>query len=179
MNASNLRVVAILPIMGAMALLSPALAQRAEESKSDKIGPWEIEATFKGDRFDRCSISRTLDDDVTVDLTRTEDGMTLTLASPNWKLERGKRYPVRMNLGGQSWDTEVAADPGAVSIDIEDKRFSAGLRAASTLNVVGAGSTIRVPLDQSRAALDRLEECYEKNNRAVETNPFVAPSRQP
>jgi hypothetical protein len=33
-------------------------------SKSDTIGPWEIEATFKADKFDRCSISRKLDDDI-------------------------------------------------------------------------------------------------------------------
>jgi len=45
--------------------------------------------------------------------------------------------------------------------------------------VEGAGATIRIPLDQSRAALDRLEQCLMKNSRAVETNPFVAPTRQP
>ncbi len=156
-----------------------APAQVAEESKSDTIGPWQIEATFKGDRFDRCSIRRMLDNDIVVDFTRTKDGMTLTLESPNWKLDRGKRYPVRMTLGAQTWDTEVAADPSAVSLDVEDEKFNAGLRNASALNVVGAGSTIRVPLDQSRVALDRLESCFEKNNRSVETNPFVAPVRQP
>jgi hypothetical protein len=165
---------------GLFCLLSwSAPAQVAEESQSDTIGPWEIEATFKGDRFDRCSIRRTLDKDVVVDLTRTQDGMTLTLESPNWKLERGRRYQVRMTLGGQSWDTEVAADPSAVSLDVEDQKFNAGLRNSSALNVVGAGSTIRVPLDQSRVALDRLEACFEKNSRSVETNPFVAPARQP
>ena len=26
----------------------------AEEAKTDTVGPWEIEATFKGDKFDRC-----------------------------------------------------------------------------------------------------------------------------
>jgi hypothetical protein len=163
-----------------LSLLSSAvLGQVAEESKSDTIGPWEIEATFKGDRFDRCSIRRTLDDDVVINLTRTKDGMTLTLESPNWKLERGKRYPVRMNLGPQSWETEVAADPNAVALEVADKKFSIGLRTASALHVVGAGSTIHVPLDQSRLAMDRLEQCFEKNSRSVETNPFVAPSRQP
>jgi hypothetical protein len=156
-----------------------ALAQRAEESKSDTIGPWEIEATYKGDHFDRCAIKRTLDDDVVVTFTRNESGLTLGLESPNWKLDRGELYPVRMNLGGQSWDTKVAAEAGAVSIDIGDEKFNNGLRNASALKVVGAGSTIQIPLNQSRLALDRLEACYEKNNRSVETNPFVAPSRQP
>lgn len=157
----------------------PANAQRAEESKSDTVGPWEIEATYKGDRFDRCSIRRTLDDDVAVTFTRSDDGLSLTLESPNWKLDRGELYPVRMNLGGQSWDTKVEAEAGAVSLDIGDAKFNSGLRNASALKVVGAGSTIQVPLNQSRMALDRLEACYEKNSRSVASNPFVAPSRQP
>jgi hypothetical protein len=158
---------------------SAAMAQLPEESKSDMIGPWEIEATYKGERFDRCSIRRTLDDDVVVTFTRNESGLTLALESPNWKLDRGELYAVRMNLGGQSWDTKVAAESSAVSLDIGDEKFSNGLRNASALKVVGAGSTIQVPLNQSRLALDRLEACFEKNNRSVETNPFVAPSRQP
>ena len=54
-----------------------------------------------------------------------------------------------------------------------------GLRAANVFMVEGAGSTIRIPLDQSRAALDRLDNCLTKNSRALETNPFVAPPRQP
>jgi hypothetical protein len=165
---------------GTLSLLSSAaLGQVAEESKSDTIGPWEIEATFKGERFDRCSIRRTLDDDVAVTFTRNEDGLTLTLESPNWKLERGELYPVRMNLGGQSWDTKVAAESGAVSLDIGDEKFNNGLRNASALKVVGAGSTIQVPLNQSRVALDRLEACFEKNSRSVKSNPFVAPQRLP
>ena len=45
--------------------------------------------------------------------------------------------------------------------------------------MVGAGATIRVPLDKSTDAFDRLDKCVEKNERAAETNPFVAPARQP
>jgi hypothetical protein len=47
------------------------------------------------------------------------------------------------------------------------------------LSVVGAGATIKVPLDKSTAAFERLDECVEKNSKAVQTNPFVAPARQP
>ena len=40
--------------------------------------------------------------------------------------------------------------------------------------------TLRVPLDGSTAALERLETCFEKNSgQGSETNPFVAPSRKP
>jgi hypothetical protein len=101
------------------------------------------------------------------------------LSSPNWKLDRGKNYPVKINLGALSFDDQVVAEANSVSIDIKDKKFTQGLRAASALNVIGAGATIKVPLDRSTAAFDRLDECVDKNSKAVQTNPFVAPARQP
>lgn len=159
---------------------SAVSAQQANaESRSENIGPWEIEATFKGDKFDRCSISRTLDDEVAVTFVRDGNGLTLVLESPNWKLDRGKNYPVKMTLGAQSWDTEVAAESNSVSVGVVDEKFDNGLRAANALNIVAAGATIRVPLDRSTVALDRLEQCVAKNNRAIEANPFIEPSRQP
>ena len=48
-----------LAVLASISLPTSALA--AEDSKSETIGPWEIEATFKGDKFDRCSINRKLD----------------------------------------------------------------------------------------------------------------------
>jgi hypothetical protein len=165
--------------LAAASLSLPTLAVAAEETKTDTIGPWEIEATFKGDKFDRCTINRKLDDDIVARFVRTGDDLALELESPNWKLDRGKSYPVKMTLGPLSFDTEVAAEPNSVSMDVKDKKFVAGLRAATALNVVAAGATIRVPLDKSTAAFERLDQCVEKNNKAVETNPFVAPARQP
>ena len=156
--------------------LTEALA--IEETKKDNIGPWEIEATFKDNKFHHCAISRKVDE-VIATFLRTSDGLSLTLESPNWKLDRGKNYPVLMKAGARSWNTDVAADANSASVPISDNKFREGLRAANVLIVEGAGSTIRIPLDQSRAALDRLDNCLTKNNRAVETNPFVAPPRQP
>jgi predicted regulator of Ras-like GTPase activity (Roadblock/LC7/MglB family) len=153
-------------------------ALAVEEIKKDNIGPWEIEAAFKDNKFDHCAISRKVDE-VVASFLRTSDGLSLTLESPNWKLDRGKNYPVRMKAGAASWSTDVAAEANSVSVPISDKKFKEGLRAANVLMVEGAGSTIRIPLDQSRAALDRLDNCLTKNSRAVETNPFVAPPRQP
>ena len=70
--------------------LTEALA--VEEIKKDNIGPWEIEATFKNNKFDHCAISRKVDD-VVASFLRTSDGLSLTLGSPNWKLDRGKIIP--------------------------------------------------------------------------------------
>jgi hypothetical protein len=94
-----------------------ALAQKAEESKSDNIGPWKIEATFKADKFDRCAISRKTDD-VVARFIRTSDGLSVVLESANWKLERGKQYSVRMKAASSSWDTEVAAEANSVSVPL-------------------------------------------------------------
>jgi hypothetical protein len=159
-------------------LLLPSGLWAAEEIKKDTIGPWEIEATFKNDKFDHCAISRSVDD-VVARFVRTTEDLTLVLESPNWKLERGKEYPVRIKAGTVSWNANVASEASSVSVPIKDRKFKEALRAANMLNVEGAGSTIHVPLDQSFAALGRLDQCVEKNGRAVETNPFVAPKRQP
>jgi hypothetical protein len=158
---------------------APSFDLAVEESTSENIGPWEIEATYKADKFDRCAISRKLDNEIVARFIRTDDALTFMLQSPNWKLERGKQYPVKMSLGPQSWDTDVAAEANSVSIGVDKKKFETGLRNANALNVVAAGATINVPLDKSRVALERLENCVAKNERAVETNPFVAPVRQP
>ena len=149
-----------------------------EDIKRDTIGPWQIEATFKNDKFEHCAINRKVDD-VTASFVHTNDGLSLALQSPNWKLERGKSYAVHMKAGAVSWDAQVAADTNSVSVPIRDKTFDNGLRLANALIVEGAGATIRIPLDQSRVALGRLDECVAKNSRAIETNPFVAPNRQP
>ena len=93
---------------------------------------------------------------------RTSDGLSLTLESPNWKLDRGKNYSVLMKAGAASWNTDVAAEANSVSVPISDKKFIEGLRAANVFMVDGAGSTIRIPLDQSRAALDRLDNWHWK-----------------
>ena len=166
-------------LLASLAVALPTLAFAAEETQSDTIGPWEIEATFKGDKFDRCVINRKLDDDIVASFVRTGDDLALELESPNWKLDRGKNYPVKMTLGPLSFDTEVAAEPNSVSMEVKDTKFVAGLCNANVLNVVAAGATIRVPLDKSTAAFERLDKCVEKNNKAVETNPFVVPARQP
>ena len=165
--------------IAAFVTLSALPGHAVEESKSETIGPWQIEAVFDGDAFDRCAIHRPVQDGIVVRFVRNADGLSLELESPKWKLERGKNYPVKMAMGPLSFDVEVAAKPNSVSMKIEDTKFESALRRASALNVVAAGATIRVPLDKSTIAFERLGQCVEKNDRSVESNPFVAPPRQP
>jgi hypothetical protein len=147
-STSMLRLVAGMVLLS---LIAPGDALAVEEIKKDNIGPWEIEATFKENKFDHCAISRKVDE-VVASFLRTSDGLSLTLESSNWKLERGKKYPVRMKAGTASWNTDVAAETNSVSVPISDNKFKKGLRAANVFMVEGAGATIRIPLNQSRAA---------------------------
>ena len=62
-----------------------------------------------------------------------------------------------MKAGAASWNTDVAAETNSVSVPLSDAKFKEGLRAASAFVVEGAGATIRIHLDQSRASLDRLD----------------------
>jgi hypothetical protein len=162
-----------------LAFVPHAVAAETETSNADSIGPWTIEATFKADKFDRCAISRSLADEVVITFARDGGGLTLLLESPNWQLERGKQYAVTMKLGPKSFDKEVAAETGSVSMAIDDDKFERALSGASALDIVAAGATIHVPLDRSNVALDRLEQCVRKNEQAVVANPFVAPARRP
>ena len=143
----------------ALVLLAAAPTQvpATEDIKKDVVGPWEIEATFKNDKFDHCAISRNVDK-VLVKFIRNGEGLAPVLESPNWKLDRGKSYPVHKKAGMTTWNTNVAAESNSVSVPVADAIFKSGIRAANALLVEGAGSTIRVPLNESVAALNRLGE---------------------
>jgi hypothetical protein len=154
----------------------PAHAQNTQGEKSVLIGPWKIEASFtQEDKFDRCAMSRALDNGLEARFARDEAGTSLTMTSQKWKLETGKAYPVEFAAGSVIWKANVAATADTVRVALTDERFNKALRNANRLEIRGAGATIRVPLDRSAAALARLERCFDTNRNAAETNPFVAP----
>ncbi|MET0529017.1 MAG: hypothetical protein ABW003_11870 [Microvirga sp.] len=160
-----------------LATSSSAFAQPIEQTVA--IGPWEIATTYKAGKFDSCSMSRTTGD-LAVSFVRAEGGLLLLLDSTKWKLERGSAYPVRLTVAGQSVEAKALAETKGVTIALAENSFNARLRTANALDVRGEGAALHVPLDKSALALERLEMCFEKNSRTgPETNPFVAPSRQP
>ena len=160
-------------------LTSSALAQQAQQIQKVTVGPWEITTTYKADKFDNCTMTRTLAD-LGISFVRTKDGLSLLLDSPKWKLERGKVYSVRLAGGSQAVEAKALAETKGVIITLADHPFNEKLRTAGVLEVRGEGATVRVPLDKSAAALERLELCFEKNSlEGPETNPFVAPIRRP
>jgi hypothetical protein len=161
--------------VAASVTLGVATGHAAEDWRSKNLGPWNIETIQKVERIDRCTIDRPLQDGVVARFVRTDDGVTFELESPNWKLERGKNYPVKMTIGSLRFDAEFAAESNSVSMDIKDKKLESALRNASALNIVAAGATIRVPLDESTVAFDALEQCGKEKGGTVAVNIFCDP----
>ena len=150
-------------------LTSSALAQQAQESQSVSIGPWKIATTYRADKFDNCTMTRTFAD---VEISFVpRDGLSLFLDSQKWSLERGKVYSVRLTAGSQSVEAKALAETKGVTITLADPPFNEKLRVANLLEVRGEGAMIRVPLDTSAAALARLDLCFEKNGLAACTHP--------
>ncbi len=151
----------------------------AAKQEAITVGPWNVATSYKGDRFVSCSMARSTGE-LNITFLRTQDGLSLLLASQKWRLEQGKAYPVRLIAGSRSVDATASAGLESVTVALPDEFLSERLRTANVLEVRGEGATLRVPLDGSTAALERLEVCFNKNSRSsVETNPFVAPSRKP
>jgi hypothetical protein len=159
-------------------LLADAYHAHAQE-QTVPVGPWTIATSFKADKFDSCTMTRSTND-LDITFVRGRDGLLLLLDSSKWKLERGKAYDVALVIGSRSVQAKALAEIKGVTIALADRPLNDKMRAADTLEVKGEGATLRVPLDGSMAALGRLDACFDKNSHTgVETNPFVAPSRKP
>ena len=85
-------------------------------------------------------------------------------------------------------DAKALAETKSVTIALTDTRLNSNLRSVSSLEVRGEGATLRVPLDGSSAAFERLETCFNRREaseanpsvgrNASEANPFVRPGRK-
>jgi len=161
-------------------LITPASAEpQSQDKQTVTVGPWTIAADYKADKFDSCSMSRSANE-LGISFVRTQDDLLLLLNSPKWKLERGKAYTVRLIAGPRSVEAKALAESKSVTVALVDQPLNDRLRTADVLEVKGEGATLRVPLDGSTAALDRLKSCFDKNSRqATDTNPFVAPNHKP
>jgi hypothetical protein len=161
-----------------MPLISSAIAENSQEQVI-AVGPWHIATTYHSEKFDNCTMARSAGG-LGVTFVRTSDGLLLLLDSDKWKLDRGKVYSVRLVAGSQSVEAKALAESKSVTIALPERSFNENLRTSSILQVRGDGATLRIPLEKSMAALERLELCFEKNSRqGSDTNPFVAVRRTP
>ena len=160
---------------------------RPPEKQTVTVGPWAIAPTYKANKLESCTMSRS-DGELGITFVRAQDGLLVILESQKWKLDQGKTYPVRLTAGSRSVDAKALAETKSVSITLADSRLNSRLRSVSTFQVHAEGATLRMPLDGSSTAFERLEECFNaikapETNPLVkrdvsETNPFVAPSRK-
>ena len=162
-----------------LALFSVTSAIAHEQDQTVSVGPWTIGTSFKAERFDSCAMSRSADN-LNITFVRSHEGLLLLLDSSKWKLDRGKAYDVVLVANSRSVQAKALAETKSVTIALPDRPLGERVRTANILEVKGEGATLRVPLDASAVALERLDSCFEKNSRSgVESNPFVAPSRKP
>jgi hypothetical protein len=160
-----------------MIFFAPSAGAQSRDSQTVSIGPWAIATHYKTDKFESCTMTRSAGE-LGITFVRAQDGLLVLLDSPKWKLNRGKTYPVRLVAGSRSVDAQALAETKSVTIALEDSRLNSNLRVVNVFEVRGEGTTLRVPLDRSAAAFERLESCFTKRETA-ETNPFVAPDRKP
>jgi hypothetical protein len=159
-----------------IAFANTAYSQTTMRNRAIGIGPWQIEASFtKNRKFESCVMRRTIEEGIETQFTRGSGGLSLMMSSPRWQLQKGRKYPVEFFAGSLGWKAKVSASSDEIRIALTDEHFNEALKSADVLEVRAAGSTIKVPLDKSAAAMARLESCFEKNSKATETNPFIAP----
>jgi len=170
-----------------VATTSTVAQPQSRDNQTITVGPWAIATTFKANKFESCTMSRS-ERELGITFVRTQDGLLMTLDSPKWKLDRGRVYPVHLFAGSRSVDAKALAETKSVTIALSDTRLNSRLRSVRSLDVRGAGATLRVPLDGSSAAFERLETCFNgreasesnpfEGGNASETNPFVPPRRK-
>jgi hypothetical protein len=179
LKEETMRTPLALSVAATVATTATPTAMSYAEEQTVTVGPWTIATSYKGDKFDNCSMSRSTPE-LDVSFVRSQDGLLLRLGSQKWKLDAGKAYAVRLIAGARTVETKALAEPKMVTIALADRPLEIRLRTSDVLEVKGEGATLRVPLDGSTAALARLDACFDKNSRVgSDTNPFVAPSRKP
>ena len=68
-------------------LTTSVLAQpQPQNNQTVTVGPWAIATTYKAEKFDNCSMSRSVAG-LGISFVRTPDGLLLLLDSLKWKLE--------------------------------------------------------------------------------------------
>jgi tetratricopeptide (TPR) repeat protein len=168
-------------VLALLSLCTLALAPdtaAAEMGRTRRVGPWNVAALFEKGVFQSCTMARPeTRTSPGFGVVRGRDTLTLALFSSKWKLDKGTTYPVTLGAGGATEELQATVGSAtAVAIDLTGRdSFVAGLSRASTLEVRAAASTLRLPLDQSGAALAKLNDCFAAETQTA-SNPFGAPA---
>jgi len=150
-----------------------ATSAEAEPRDNQTVTPWAIATNYTtDDKFESCTMSRSAGE-LGIVFVRARDGLVMLLDSPKWRLDQGKAYTVRLVAGSRSVDAQALAETKSVTIALKDPRFNSTLQLANILEVRGERARLRVPLDKSSTAFERLETCFNQSETA-EKNPANA-----
>lgn len=156
------------------AVLIASSAAYAEIGKTRRVGPWNVGAITEKKVFQHCIMARPeTERSPGFGVVRGREYLALALFSKKWKLETGTTYPVTLSAAGVSEEFQAKIEgPTSVVINLSGRQgLLESWSRASTLELRTPAYTLRLPLDQSVAALDMLERCYAAETK-VAVNPF-------
>ena len=156
------------------AVLIASSAAYAEIGKTRRVGPWNVGAITEKKVFQHCIMARPeTERSPGFGVVRGREYLALALFSKKWKLETGTTYPVTLSAAGVSEEFQAKIEgPTSVVINLSGRQtLVESWSRASTLELRTPAYTLRLPLDQSVAALDMLERCYAAETK-VAANPF-------
>ena len=88
-------------------LSSSALAQQQQESQAVTVGPWSIATTYKGDKFDYCTMTRSASG-LGVTFVRNQDGLLLLPTRANGSSNAARPRSI-LDTGGQHSSGQLTA----------------------------------------------------------------------
>jgi hypothetical protein len=172
---------AALAVLAAL-LLSPGLgAADARLAERFTSGPWKGAAYLDAEtgEFSHCAVYATYEGDQVLVLLRTEDGFSVGVADPAWRLEPGARYEFLMGIDARWARTVSGHVPGeqVVRVDFgDDPETVQAFREGESLTVVARMGVFRFALAGTEAALADLEGCYARRRQGTAVDLARAPA---
>jgi hypothetical protein len=184
-----MRVGSLLVLCGLLGLASGAVEAKTQEFEA---GSWYGAAQFNdgSGAFELCYITGEYESRISVFFQIDYDGVFhIAFEHPDWRLKVGDAYPVVLEVDqalSESYQAVAYAETG-VDIGFE----TAGtlldtLRYGQRMRVLAQRESFSFLLTGTKAALKKLQDCYDQNGRTVTAanpfgktsgaNPFAAPS---
>jgi tetratricopeptide (TPR) repeat protein len=167
-------------VLAALGLLVGQDALAQSQTRTKKVGPWNIAAFKEKGEFKHCIMVRPESGSaVGFGVIRGRTYLALGLFSKKWKLDKGLAYPVTLVADQRTLDVQAKADGAdAVIIDVTGhEAFVEALGQSRNLQIRTPAATLTIPLDRSGQALEGLNACVGEET-GVASNPFAGPQQQ-
>jgi hypothetical protein len=101
-------------------LTSSALAQQQQESQAVTVGPWSIATTYKGDKFDYCTMTRSASElgiTFAVDAKALAETKGVTIAFADRSFNERLRTASVLDVRAEGATLHVPLDKSALALD--------------------------------------------------------------